>query len=110
MLGNIDTIKDPIYKKHLNYYQEKIDKVKYEVEDLERRYKHEIRLYSYFYKHGYLSAKEKQDAEIYLAVYQDHRFKYETDFKNFDYRTAHKKHIIKQRLEEMEGDFNESLE
>jgi predicted transcriptional regulator len=109
-LGNIDKIKDPKYKKFLNQFQEKVDKIKDEVEDLDRRYKHEIRLYSYFYNHGYLSANEKQTAETYLAVYQDHRFKYETDFKYFDYKIAHKKHKIKQRLEEMEEDFNESLE
>ena len=109
-LGNIDKIKDPKYKKILNQYQEKVDKAKYDLEELDRRYKHEIRLYSYFYKHGYLSAKEKQTAETYLARYKDNRFKYETDFKDFDYKTAHKKHIIKQRLEEMEGDFNENLE
>lgn len=110
MLGNIDKIKDPKYKKCLNQYQEKVDKVKYEVEDLDRRYKHEIRLYSYFYKHGYLPAKEKQTAEIYLACYKDHRFKYETDFKNFDYKIVYKKFKIVQRLEEMEEDFNENLE
>lgn len=110
MLGNIDKIKDPKYKKCLNQYQEKVDNVKYEVEDLDRRYKHEIRLYSYFYKHGYLPAKEKQTAEMYLAVYKDHRFKYETDFKDFDYKIAYKKSKIEQRLAEMKEDFNENLE
>ena len=110
MLGNIDKIKDPSYKKFLNTFQEKIDKVKYDVEDLDRCYKHEIRLYSYFYKHGYLPAKEKQTAEIYLACYKDHLFKYETDFKHFDYKIVYKKFKIVQRLDEMEEDFNENLE
>ena len=109
-LGNIDKIKDPKYKNCLNQYQEKVDKAKSDLEDLDRRYKHEIRLYSYFCKHGYLTAKEKQIAETYLARYKDNRFKYETDFKDFNYKIAYKKSIIEQRLKEMEGDFNENLE
>lgn len=110
MLGNIDKIKDPTYKKLLNRYQVRIDIVKCEVEDLNRRYKHEIRMYSYFYKHGYLTAKEKKIAETYLACYKDNLFKYETDFKHFDYNIANKKYKIEQRMEKMEEDFNENLE
>jgi len=110
MVGNIDKIKEPTYKKFLNHYQEMIDKEKSVVENLDRSYKHEIRLYSYFYKHGYLSAKEKQIAETYLARYKDNLFKYETDFKHFDYKIAYKKSKIEQRLAEMEEDFNENLE
>lgn len=110
ILGNIDKIKDTGYKKFLNQYQQMIEKEKSNVEDLDRSYKHEIRLYSYFYKHGYLSAKEKQIAETYLARYKDNLFKYETDFKHFDYKIAYKKSKIEQRLAEMEEDFNENLE
>ena len=110
IIGNIDKIKDSTYIKFLNRYQEMIDKEKSEVEDLDRNYKHKIRLYSYFYKHGYLSAKEKEIAETYLAKYKDNLFKYETDFKDFDYKIAHKKFIIKQRLKRMNEDFNENLE
>ena len=110
MVGNIDKIKDPTYIKILNRYQEMIDKEKSEVENLVRSYKHEIRLYSYFYKHGYLSAEEEQTAKIYLARYKDNLFKYETDFKHFDYRIAYKKSKIEQRLDEMKKDFNENLE
>ena len=110
MVGNIDKIKDPTYKKFINHYQEMIDKEKSDVEDLVRSYKHEIRLYSYFYKHGYLSAEEEQTAKIYLARYKDNLFKYETDFKHFDYRIAYKKSKIEQRLDEMKKDFNENLE
>ena len=110
MVGNIDKIKDPTYKEILNKYQEKIDKVKSDIENLVRSYKHEIRLYSYFYKHGYLSAEEKQIAKIYLARYKDNLFKYETDYKHFDYKIAYKKAKIEERLEEMKEDFNENLE
>ena len=110
MLDHIDKIKDPRYKNLLNRWQEKVDKVKYDVEDLDRSYKHEIRLYSYFYKHGYLSAEEEQTAKIYLARYKDNLFKYETDFKHFDYKIAYKKAKIVQRLDEMKKDFNENLE
>ena len=110
MVGNIDKIKDPTYKKFINHYQEMIDKEKSDVEDLVRSYKHEIRLYSYFYKHGYLSAEEEQIAKIYLARYKDNLFKYETDFKHFDYKIAYKKSKIEQRLDEMKEDFNENLE
>lgn len=110
ILGNIDKIKDLTYKKFLNTFQEKIDKVKYDVEDLDRCYKHEIRLYSYFYKHGYLSAEEEQTAKIYLARYKDNLFKYETDYKHFNYKIAYKKSKIEQRLDEMKKDFNENLE
>ncbi len=110
MIGNIDKIKEPTYKEILNRWQEKIDKVKSDVENLDRCYKHEIRLYSYFYKHRYLSAKEKQIAETYLARYKDNLFKYETDFKHFDYKIAYKKAKIEHRLDEMEEDFNENLE
>ena len=110
ILGKIDRIKDSTYKKFLNRYQELVDKEKYDLEELDRSYKHEIRLYSYFYKHGYLSAKEKKIAETYLAFYRDQLFKYETDFKDFNYIIVHKKFIIEQRLEKMKEDFNESLE
>lgn len=110
ILGNIDKIKDHIYIKQLNDFQDRIDKIKYELQYLDVRYKHEIRLYSYFYKHGYLSAKEKPIAENYLAKYKDNVFKYEKDFKYFDYQIDNKKFIIEERMKEMEEDFNENLE
>ena len=110
ILGKIDKIKDSTYIKFVNRYQELVDKEKSDLENLDRSYKHEIHLYSYFYKHGYLSAEEKRIAETHLAHYKDNLFKYETDFKDFDYKIAHKKFIIEQRLKEMKEDFNENME
>lgn len=110
IIGNINNIKDPIHKEQLNYCQDRVDKIKYKIQNLDVRYRHEIRLYSYFYKHGYLSAKEKHIAENYLAKYKDNVFKYEKDFKCFDYKIDNKKFIIEERMKEMEEDFNENLE
>ena len=55
-------------------------------------------------------AEEEQIAKIYLARYKDNLFKYETDYKHFDYKIAYKKAKIEERLEEMKEDFNENLE
>ena len=106
----IDNIKNPSYHKILGSYQTELDKTKEKIQELNKKYSHEIRLCSYFYKHGYITDKNKKKAEIALAKYKDNVFKYEKDFKNYDYKLENKKYKILTRKKEMEGDFNESLD
>lgn len=103
---------DPYFLKNepilLSIQMRKLETIKTDFENLLESRAHDVRMFSWMYKHRYHKNDSIKNGADFKNYYLQMKEKYELEYKLFDISLEIKKFYINQRKKELENDFREN--